>query len=167
MPQSHFGRSTLLQWEPAMHRIIQANIDRFTSLLETEAAKRGLTTRFLIGEGEAGVQACRKNSQTLEIYGDKDFAARSFSRTGRCLPMFDLDQRLYRFLASAPDPTLIVDQSGVILFASAQIELVFGFEPRELLGDRIESLMPERFRTGHTSLFKAYFSAPNPRPMGA
>jgi two-component system, sensor histidine kinase len=26
--------------------------------------------------------------------------------------------------------------------------------------------MPERFRTGHTSLFKAYFSAPTPRPMG-
>jgi PAS domain S-box-containing protein len=44
---------------------------------------------------------------------------------------------------------------------------VFGYEPRRLIGAPVELLMPERFRTGHTSLFKAYFSAPLPRPMGA
>src|SRR4051812_11002979 len=49
-----------------------------------------------------------------------------------------------------------------ILFASAQIEPVFGIEPHKHLGERIESLMPERFRTGHTSFLKACFSAPNP-----
>jgi two-component system, sensor histidine kinase len=81
--------------------------------------------------------------------------------------MFDLDQRLNYFLASAPDATLIVDGTGSIVFASAQVELVFGYEPRRLVGAPVELLMPERFRTGHTSLFKAYFSAPLPRPMGA
>lgn len=81
--------------------------------------------------------------------------------------MLDLDQRLIRFLASAPDPTVIVDGAGIILFASTQIELVFGYVPYELTGGRIELLMPERLQRIHTSFFKAYFTAPNPRPMGA
>jgi PAS domain S-box-containing protein len=81
--------------------------------------------------------------------------------------MFEANQRLHDFLASAPDPTLIVDQTGTILFASMQMEPVFGYKPHELSGARIESLMPERFRKGHTSFFKSYFSTPNPRPMGA
>lgn len=81
--------------------------------------------------------------------------------------MLDIDPRLTNFLASAPDPTLIVDGQGSILFASAQIQAVFGYVPKEIIGARIETLMPERFRPNHTSLFNAYFSAPSPRPMGA
>ncbi len=80
--------------------------------------------------------------------------------------MFELDERLNYFLASAPDPTLIVDRMGSIIFASAQVTPVFGYEPRELLGRPVESLMPERFQTGHTTLFSTYFTAPAPRPMG-
>jgi PAS domain S-box-containing protein len=81
--------------------------------------------------------------------------------------MFDVDHRLNRFLSSAPDPTLIVDGTEKILFASAQIQAAFGYAPHELKGARIEVLMPERFRRGHTSLFRAYFARPSPRPMGA
>jgi PAS domain S-box-containing protein len=81
--------------------------------------------------------------------------------------MFGANQRLYELLASAPDPTLIVDRTGSILFASTQMQAVFGYKPHELLGVRIESLMPERFRSGHISFFKSYFSTPKPRPMGA
>jgi PAS domain S-box-containing protein len=80
--------------------------------------------------------------------------------------MFDLDRRLNIFLASAPDPTLIVDGTGSIIFASAQVEVAFGYELRELIGAPVELLMPERFRRGHTSLFRTYFSVPIPRPMG-
>jgi PAS domain S-box-containing protein len=80
--------------------------------------------------------------------------------------MFDLDRRLNNFLASAPDPTLIVDGSGLIVFASTQVEPVFGYAPRELVGAPVEFLMPHRFRGGHTALFTTFFSAPTPRPMG-
>jgi two-component system, sensor histidine kinase len=80
--------------------------------------------------------------------------------------MFDPDQRLSRFLASAPDPTLIVDGSGSIVFASTQIEPVFGYTPGEVVGRSVEFLMPERFRGGHGRLFSAYFADPSPRPMG-
>jgi PAS domain S-box-containing protein len=52
--------------------------------------------------------------------------------------MFELDQRLNHFLASAPDPTLIVDRNGSIIFAFAQVMSVFGYEPRELIGAPID-----------------------------
>jgi two-component system, sensor histidine kinase len=81
--------------------------------------------------------------------------------------MLELNQRLRDILASAPDPTLIVDRTGSILFASTQMEAVFGYKPHELIGARIESLMPERLRQGHGSFFNSYFSTPKPRPMGA
>lgn len=80
--------------------------------------------------------------------------------------MLDLDQRLRRFLGSAPDPTLIVDGTGLIIFASDQVEPVFGYKPNDLVGTRIELLMPERFRQGHASLFQGFFASPTPRPMG-
>jgi PAS domain S-box-containing protein len=53
-----------------------------------------------------------------------------------------------------------------MVFASAQVEPVFGYSPSELVGQSVEFLMPSRFRHGHNSLFMAYFSAPTPRPMG-
>jgi PAS domain S-box-containing protein len=81
--------------------------------------------------------------------------------------MFDADHGLHRVLMSAPDPTLIVDGTGTILFASSQIEPVFGYEPGELVRTKIEALIPKRFHQRHPSLFSAYFSAPTPRPMGA
>jgi len=81
--------------------------------------------------------------------------------------MFDLDERLRRFLGSAPDPTLIVDGAGVIIFASDQVEPAFGYKPKDLVGSRIELLMPERFRTGHAVLFRSFFASPTSRPMGA
>ena len=81
--------------------------------------------------------------------------------------MLDLDQRLSRFLGSAPDPTLVVDGSGLIIFASDQVGPAFGYKPQDLIGAHIESLMPERFRSGHASLFGSFFASPTPRPMGA
>jgi len=93
--------------------------------------------------------------------------SRPTSPSSRERVVFEANQRLHDFLASAPDPTLIVDRTGSILFASTQMEAVFGYKPHDLIGARVESLMPERFRQGHVSFFESYFSTPKPRPMGA
>ena len=62
---------------------------------------------------------------------------------------------------------MIVDASGTIVFANAQVAEAFGYGPTELIGSRVETLLPERFRDTHPQ-HRARFSAqPKPRPMGA
>lgn len=69
-------------------------------------------------------------------------------------------------LDAAPDPVVIVDGSGCIVFANAQVEAVFGYAPQALIGEPVEILMPERFRSIHPASRAAFFERAQPRPMG-
>ena len=80
----------------------------------------------------------------------------------------DLSGELARTLLDlAPDPTVIVDAEGTIVFANAQVEHAFGYGPAELVGARVEALLPERFRDGHPGHRERFASHAKPRPMGA
>lgn len=70
-------------------------------------------------------------------------------------------------LESAPDAIVIVDRSGHIVLVNAQTERVFGYERAELLGQRVEILVPERFRDVHVHHRAGYSRAAGVRPMGA
>jgi PAS domain S-box-containing protein len=80
----------------------------------------------------------------------------------------DLSGDLARtLLALAPDPTVIVDAGGKIVFANAQTENVFGYGPAELIGRQVEILLPERFRPAHPGHRERFADHAKPRPMGA
>jgi PAS domain S-box-containing protein len=68
-------------------------------------------------------------------------------------------------LNAAPDATVIADTHGVIVFANAQVQTVFGYEPSELIEQPIETLLPERFRSGHIRHRSGFFEHSKPRPM--
>lgn len=70
-------------------------------------------------------------------------------------------------LESAPDAMVIVDKTGSIRLVNSQTEHVFGYPRAELIGQKIEILLPERYRTKHIGQRDGYFSAPRVRPMGA
>ena len=70
-------------------------------------------------------------------------------------------------LELAPDPTVVVDGTGAIVFANAQVEQTFGYSPAELVGLPIETLLPERFREAHPEHRARFAARPKPRPMGA
>jgi protein-histidine pros-kinase len=69
-------------------------------------------------------------------------------------------------LNAAPDATVIVDTRGVIVFANALVDEVFGYEPSELLDRPIEILLPDRFRAGHIRHRSGVFQNSTRRPMG-
>ncbi len=73
---------------------------------------------------------------------------------------------LRNVLESAPDAIVIVDSAGSIVFASRQVEGLFGHTPEALIGARIERLLPERFREVHLAHRQGYSRNARARPMG-
>lgn len=69
-------------------------------------------------------------------------------------------------LESAPDGMAIVDGEGKIVLANLQAEKLFGYSRSELIGQRIEVLVPSRYRGNHERHRTTFFSEARTRPMG-
>jgi diguanylate cyclase (GGDEF)-like protein/PAS domain S-box-containing protein len=65
-----------------------------------------------------------------------------------------------------PDAILGVDRAGVIRFVNPQTEALFGYASDVLVGQLVETLMPESFRTVHQALREGYLAEPISRAMG-
>ena len=66
----------------------------------------------------------------------------------------------------SPDAILVCDAQGSILKANARVESIFGYKREELLGQSVETLIPQRFRGGHLKHRTDYLQQPRMRPMG-
>lgn len=66
-----------------------------------------------------------------------------------------------------PDATLLVDSTGRIARANALTKQLFGYGSDELRGQRIDALIPARFRDAHSAHCSDYFARPRVRGMGA
>src|ERR1700740_3212676 len=70
-------------------------------------------------------------------------------------------------LDAAPDAMIIIDASGVIRFANRQVSALFGYTHDDIIGKRVEYLMPERFRERHVRHRQGYTRSGRLRPLGA
>ncbi|MEX1126045.1 MAG: ATP-binding protein, partial [Acidimicrobiia bacterium] len=70
-------------------------------------------------------------------------------------------------LEFAPVALVVVDGAGTIVRINRQAEGLFGYPRDEALGQKVELLIPERFREGHPGLREGFFKDPSVRPMGA
>ena len=86
----------------------------------------------------------------------------------RLRPLADLSEsRIWRMIESAPDGMVMADEHGVILVVNGQLESMFGYGREELLGRKIEELLPDRFRQIHAAHRTRYRVEPQVRFMGA
>jgi PAS domain S-box-containing protein len=69
-------------------------------------------------------------------------------------------------LESAPDAMVIVDGKGEIVIVNSQVERLFGYHRDELIGKKVELLIPERFQGRHARHRSGYSHEPRGRAMG-
>lgn len=69
-------------------------------------------------------------------------------------------------IESAPDAMIIADDAGEIVIVNAQAERMFGYDRAELLGNKVEMLLPDRIREAHLQHRQKFKADPSLRPMG-
>ena len=129
-----------------------------------------LETRHLRSDGEVigvALTAAPLQDRAGVVVG-VSVVARDITQRQRAEAKLRASEQQFRgLLESAPDPMVIVDPDGRITLVNQQTEQLFGYQRQELLGQPIETLVPERFRTRHVGHRDGYLAQPGVRPMGA
>lgn len=69
-------------------------------------------------------------------------------------------------LDSTPDPLVVANTDGTIILVNSQFEKEFGYQREEVIGDKVERLIPDKYRSEHINLRSNYSQDPHVRPMG-
>lgn len=101
-------------------------------------------------------------SENLRIAVIKDL-----SRSVIAEEAFIEEEKKFRNLFEASSEAIvIVDGKGNIILANNRAEIVFGYEKKELLGNKIEILIPEALRGIHVHHREKFMEHPKTRKMG-
>ena len=77
-----------------------------------------------------------------------------------------LEERFRLAVEAAPNAMIMVNGDGDISMVNAQTEKLFGYQRQDLLGRKVEMLVPARNRNNHPKLRNRYFLKPDTRAMG-
>ena len=78
-----------------------------------------------------------------------------------------VEERFRQVVECAPNAMVLINQNGLIDLVNAEAERVFGYSRAEMLGQKIEMLLPERYRQKHAGHRLAFMAASESRPMAA
>lgn len=76
------------------------------------------------------------------------------------------EERFRTLLTGSPFPLVVIDTGGRIVIVNEQTCELFGYEEEELIGQKLEILLPSRFRAEHPRLRGEYMRQPSVRVMG-
>ncbi len=75
--------------------------------------------------------------------------------------------QVYKVLfETAAESLVVTDEKGVIVLVNARTNEMFGYSDKELIGQTLETLLPEKYRNMHVKHRTAYNHAPKQRSMG-
>lgn len=77
------------------------------------------------------------------------------------------DERFRLAVESAPSAMVLVNKEGRIVLVNSQTERLFQYSRGELIGQPIELLVPDRYRSRHPAYRAEFAAAPSVRPMGS
>jgi two-component system, NarL family, sensor histidine kinase DevS len=89
------------------------------------------------------------------------------NRDAAPLEALAIDEHLGRvLLEEVPDALVVADEHGRIQLVNRGFEEMFGYDRAEVLGQHVETLVPEELRTQHRSHRLHFRASPHRRPMG-
>ncbi len=74
--------------------------------------------------------------------------------------MLQAQEKFRQVVESAPNALVMINGNGIITLVNAQTQKLFGYASDELLGQSVELLVPERFRSAHPGQRGAFFASP-------
>lgn len=78
-----------------------------------------------------------------------------------------MELRMRQIIEAAPNGIIMINDQGQIEVVNKQTENIFNYDRSQLLGKKIELLVPRTIATEHPDLRTLFFSDPSPRMMGA
>ena len=80
--------------------------------------------------------------------------------------LVESEARLRTYLESASEGIVVVGREGRIEFVNAKTEEIFGYTRAELMGQRMEILLPEHLRAKHAAYRDSFVTEQRVRPTG-
>ncbi len=78
-----------------------------------------------------------------------------------------VEEQFRMVVESSPNGLIIVDAEQTIVQVNPQTEKMFGYDRRDLLGRKIDVLIPARLSHNHGAYFNAFMAKPQIRAMGS
>ncbi len=144
-----------LREDNARHRQVRRELERHAR--ERDAALRDLER----GRDEVRDRSLAMLSILEDLRAERGRLDREVGERARA------EERFRVVVESAPVGQMLVSKTGTIRLVNAVAERTFGYPRAELVGQRVEILVPERMRDGHPHQREAFWNAPIARPMGA
>src|SRR2546423_10593659 len=150
----------------ALDRFIPERYRRIHSSHIQSFGQTGVTTRVMAGARAVyGLRAdgeefpLEASISQVEAVGQKLYTVimRDITERERA------EERFRQVIEAAPNGMVMIDKAGTITLVNAQIEKSFGYSREELLGQSIELLVPERFRTHHPVFRNDFIARPTER----
>ncbi len=107
-------------------------------------------------------------NKTRELLQELEEMRRKNEELEACRRQYDgIRQRYENLIEAAPDAMIFVNRDYEIVLVNAQMERLFGYAQKEVVGKRLDILIPERFRKRHRGFVADFFSNPRVRAMGS